>query len=353
MRYPLFRMLPLLMLIFLISSCANPCYDCCTEGPEEFVIDSYKIRQGKLSILEMQGIELHEITPEDLQEYKDLICEDDILNIAIYHPKRKDLMEAYNYINTTIGFRVANGRIDLIDLPPIEVAGLTLEKARDRIMEAYSEQIHDLGVFISYKDRLSRKVELAGMVQVPYIPVDGKIRLFETLSKANVPINANFFMSYLVRNGCPMAIDFQKLLVEGDMSQNIVMRGGDKIFIASPQEARAMVMGEVAMPTAVPLPYGSISLREALVTAGGIPYTGNSNCILVIRGGIPTPRIYRLSWKHIIHLPNESLLLIPGDTVYVSEKPITEWNRFISQLLPSVSSLQAGFGTYRTIIPVD
>ncbi len=67
----------------------------------------------------------------------------------------------------------------------------------------------------------------------------------------------------------------------------------------------------------------------------------------MIRGNLQNPKIYVLSWDHIIHLPNDSLLLMPGDTVYVTEKPITQWNRFIDQLLPSCLGVQTAYGTYR------
>ena len=110
-----------------------------------------------------------------------------------------------------------------------------------------------------------------------------------------------------------------------------------------------MVMGEVNAPRVVNLPYGFISLKEALVMAGGIPFTGNRNCIQIIRGNLQCPKIYQISWNHIIHLPNDSLLLMPGDTVYVSEKPITQWNRFLDQLLPSCSGFINAFGTYKAI----
>ena len=133
------------------------------------------------------------------------------------------------------------------------------------------------------------------------------------------------------------------------MTQNIVMRGGDKIFIANPSDSTVMVMGEVGSPRIVNLPYGFVSIREALVMAGGIPFTGNRNSIQVIRGNLQNPKIYILSWEHIIHLPNDSLLLMPGDTVYVSEKPITQWNRFIDQLLPSCVGVMNAFGTYRVV----
>lgn len=343
------RLLYLLPLLFL-SACCSPRFDYCVEGADEFVIDSYKIRQGKFSILEMEGMDWGELPCDALDEYRDVIAEDDILNIAIYHPKRRDLMDSIHFINETIGFRVLDGMIDIPDIDAVEVEGLTLDEARIRLQNKFREQIKDVEVFITYKDRLQRKVELAGRVAVPYIPVDGKIRLYEVLSRAAVPNNANFFMSYVVRDGCPLPVDIHKLMNNGDMCQNIVMRGGDKVFIADPADSRAMVMGEVMRPTPVNLPYGSMSLREALVVAGGIPFTGNRNCIMVIRGSLIEPKVYVLSWEHIVHLPNDSLLLIPGDTVYVSEKPITQWNRFISQLLPSSEFIRAGFGTYNVII---
>lgn len=341
--------LVLSLFLFILSSCCRPCHDYDVFGADEFVIDSYKIRQGKLSILSMEGIELGDLSPEDMEDYPDVIAEDDIINIALYHPKRRDIVEAVQFINQTVGFRVIQGCIQFPDIPPIVVVGLSLEAARQKIEQTYREYIQDVEVFINYRDRLSHKVELTGAVAVPVIPVDGKIRLFEVLARAHVPNNANFFKSYVVRDGCQLPIDLYRLMNLGDMSQNIVMRGGDRIFIANPSDTTVMVMGEVGIPRAIHLPYGFISLREALVTAGGIPFTGDRDCIQVIRGNLLNPKIYVLSWDHIIHLPNESLLLMPGDTVYVSEKPITQWNRFIDQLLPSCIGVQNAYGTYRLI----
>ena len=339
-----------LVLLLCLSGCSEPCYNYCVEGADEFVIDSYKIRQGKISILEMEGKDLGELAEDVMDEYQDTVTEDDILNIMVYHPKRHDLIDTIRYINNEIGFRVRNGYIDLPDIPPVYVEGLTLEEARDALKTEYRKQIQDIEVFLTYKDRLSRKVELTGLVAVAFIPVDGKMRLYEVLATAHVPNNANFFMSYVVRDGCQLPIDLHQLMNEGDMCQNIVMRGGDKIFIANPADSNVMVMGEVLVPRAVNLPYGYMSLREALVSAGGIPFTGNRNCIQVIRGNLVNPKIYVLSWEHIVNLPNDSLLLMPGDTVYVTEKPITQWNRFISQLLPSFSGLQVGYdAAYRVM----
>lgn len=312
-----------------------------TDGVTDLVFDSYKIRQGKMAILELQGKNMCCVPECAMYEYEDGIAENDILNIVVWHPTRRDFMESIRFINETVGFRVVEGTINFPDTASFFVLGKSLEEARLSIEEDLQKELPDVRVFISYRDRLSKKVELMGLVSLNHVPVDGKIRLFDVLSKAQVPTYANWFASYIVRDGKPLAIDFARLVKEGDMCQNIVMRGGDKVYIADPNDSKIMVMGEVLTPRPVNVPTGSISIKEALVSAGGIPFTGNRNAILVIRGNVACPKIYLLTWDHILHLPNDSLLLMEGDTVYVAETPITQWNRFISQILPSMSGIQS------------
>lgn len=238
-----------------LTSCSGPCMGRDLFGADEFVLDSYKIREGKFSILEMEGVAFQEL---------------------------------------------------------------------------------DDGFFDKDQDTCSAgTVALAGLVSVPSVFVDGKTRLYDVLSCAKIPVEANLFKSYLIRQGKILPVDLSKLLQDGDMSQNILMEGGDKIYIAEASSASLMVMGEVNHERVISLPKGYMSLRQALAEAGGISYTGDKSYIQVIRGNLCKSKIYTLSWEHIIHLPNESLLLMPGDMVYVVAKPITEWHRFISQVFPS------------------
>ena len=167
------------------------------------------------------------------------------------------------------------------------------------------------------------------------------LRLWDVLAYAKVPPGANLFASYVVRENKFIPVDLTKLLLQGDMSQNIVMRGGDKVYIADPASTHLLVMGEVRSPTSIALPRGTISLRDALAAAGGIPYTGDRRYIQVIRGGIVNPKVYTLNWKHIVSLPNESLLCMPGDIVYVATTPLADWNRFVMQLLPTYTAIEA------------
>ncbi len=333
-------LLKIALLLLLVSSCTNPPYrGSDVLGADEFVMDSYRIREGKLSILSMEGKDFEELSPELLEEYEDVINNGDVLQIAVYHPSRSDLVESVQRIGQFIGYRVVDGKIYLPDLEPVEVEGLTLRQAQEKIDALYRQQIKDVSVYIAYKDRILRKVELAGHVQVPNIPVDGRLRLFEALSIAKVPPNANLFKSYVVRENALLPVDLYKLIKEGDMQQNIVMRGGDKVYIADPAASTLMVLGEVCKERVVDVPDGFMTLRKAIGEAGGILPSGDRAYIQVIRGNILHPKIYTLHWEHVVRLPNDSMLLIPGDIVYVAARPLSEWNRFVNDLLPTFIAL--------------
>ena len=315
------------------------------EGAQEFVLDSYQIAQGKFSILELEGQEVWSLSSDYLQEYEDRIDEDDILSIALFHPTREDLVQSVQQVGATVGYRVVNGSINIPGLDSVHIQGLTLEEARNKLKSLYAKEIANVDIFLEYSQRFHSKVELTGAVKVSEIPINGRIRLYEVLSMASLDPSANLFKSYVVRDGKILPVDLVQLIQNGDMSQNIVMRPKDKIFIATPMASTITVLGEVSLAKIIPIPNGSISLREAIAAAGGIPFTGDKRCIQVIRGSIIKPKIYRLSWNHITYLPNDSLLLMPGDTVYISEKPITKWNRFIEQLLPSSLLIDLGIKT--------
>ena len=154
-------------------------------------------------------------------------------------------------------------------------------------------------------------MELAGLVQVPNIPVDGRLRLFETLAVAKVPTSANLFRSYMIRDNSLLPVDLYKLLKEGDMSQNVVMRGGDKVYIADPSASTLMVLGEVCKERVVDVPDGFMTLRKAIGEAGGILPSGDRSYIQVIRGNILHPKIYTLKWEHVVRLPSDSSVAYP------------------------------------------
>lgn len=251
-----YSFLVLVLSSFLFTSCGNaPLRGNDVVGADEFVIDSYKIRQGKYGILELKGENVSLLTKELLEDVK----------------------------------LISKGKVYFI-----------------------------------------------GMVEKPFLDLEHPLRLFEALSLAKISPQANLFRSYVVRNDQMLPIDLYKLIKEGDMSQNIPLYDQDKIYIADPASSNIMVMGEVRKQTVIPITDGTLTLQQALASAEGIPYTGDKSYIQVIRGSLQHPKIYTLNWKHVMRLPSDSLLLIPGDVVYVATTPLGEWNNFVTQILPTL-----------------
>ncbi|MCF7806425.1 MAG: polysaccharide biosynthesis/export family protein [Simkaniaceae bacterium] len=326
--------------ISLLVGCGNrPYMGDDVLGAKDFVMDSYQIQMGKTSILNFEGEVFQPISSQLLEEYPDAIENGDVLVIQLFHPTRHD--EINRLMSLTMqGFLVQQEQLVLPLIGSVQVKGLTLLQAQNAIQQKYQDEMQGIEVFLSYKERLDQKVEIAGLSSVHSMPVNGHLRLFEVIAAAKVPVQANLFKSYLVRDNKLLSIDFEKLIREGNMQQNVVMRGGDKIYIAGPECSNVYVMGEVKREGAFPMINNAMPLREALALAGGISFTGDKAYIQVIRGNLTRPKIYTLTWNHIIHLPTNSMLLIPGDIVYVAASPITQWNRFINQLFPSFTAYE-------------
>ena len=294
-------------------------------GAEEFVMDSYQIAEGKFAILEMQGKSFAALDETCFEECADAVEDGDLLDITLLSKENPSLEKK--------GHLVQNSSVFFPEIGRVFVGNLSLNQIAQKLSEKLGSE-----VLVSYKKRSSNKVELMGEVDISSIELDGKLRLFDALSKAKISAQADLFSSYLIREDKQLEVDFYKLLVEGDMGQNIVLKGGDKIYIGTLGASNVLILGEVVSEKILPIPNGFISLREAIASAKGIPFTGDKSYIQVIRAGIACPKIYLLNWDHILHLPNQSLLLMPGDIVYVASNPITEWGRFISQVVPSFSS---------------
>ncbi|NGX27893.1 MAG: hypothetical protein K940chlam1_00065 [Candidatus Anoxychlamydiales bacterium] len=332
------------LISFIFTSCASR-YSTNTASVQDFILDSYKISEGKYAILEMEGLKFDELNQSLLKEKEDVIEEKDVLNIEIDHPTRLDLINILRSISHSNGFEVIDDKIYIPNLDSIEVANLTLQEAKEKIKKRFLKEIKNIEVFVSYKKKRVKTVQVAGLVS-NVIPIDQKTRLFDVLSKVNIQA-ANLFKSYIVRKNNFLAVDFYKLLKLGDMSQNIVMENEDKIYIAASSSSKVMIMGEVARQCAIDIPDGSISLKQALAEVGGLLPSANKSYIQIFRTNVKNPKIYLLDWQHIAELPNRALLLMADDIVYVSMSPITQWNRFVTQILPSISLMDSAFRGFK------
>jgi len=107
----------------------------------------------------------------------------------------------------------------------------------------------------------------------------------------------------------------------------------------------AYIAGEVDSPGRFPLPFDNrATLADALFEQGGVAeMSGDPSQIYVLRADASPTYVrdiiaYRLDARNAANFVLASRMeLRPGDVIFISEQPVTRWNRTISQLLPTIT----------------
>lgn len=133
----------------------------------------------------------------------------------------------------------------------------------------------------------------------------------------------NLKNSFIMRNGKRLPIDFEKLVLKGDSTQDIFLKPGDYIYISAKQDQDIYVLGNVFYPQAIKY-RNNITFIAALATATGWqfggPYGADLHRGIVIRGDLKAPQVIEVDVKLIITGKASDFYLQPGDIVYLSNK---------------------------------
>jgi len=149
---------------------------------------------------------------------------------------------------------------------------------------------------------------------------------------------ANLYMAYLARDNDILPINFKRLLDYGDMNQNILLNDGDIVYIPNNNENKVFVVGEVTTP-GVQYFTDPLDLMEAISACRGFKETANRSQVVVVRGNPRDPKVYSVNVLEMMKGGSlERFYLERGDTVYVARTAIADWNVFLNQVLPTITT---------------
>lgn len=247
----------------------------------------------------------------------------------------------------------ANGRIVRPDgtlfypyIGNIKAEGKTIEELRDTIAISLAKYIDNPQVDINMQEFVSQQVLLSGAFTNTHpIPITTKpLTLVEALGIAGVNnVAGNLSNLILQRDGVDYKLNILALNREPSDISKIYLKNGDRIHMPYNDSSKVYVMGEVNYPKALRFETDTMTLTEAIGSVGGLnQITAKGNDVYVIRGienlEKEKAKIFQLSAKS----PSAFILatnfhLKPQDVVYVGASGVTRWNRFISQILPSLN----------------
>ncbi|BEP48272.1 MULTISPECIES: polysaccharide biosynthesis/export family protein [Variovorax] len=231
----------------------------------------------------------------------------------------------------------------------VRVAGLTEAEAGDLISKLIVTQVREPEVTVRIQSFRSRRAYIEGEVRVPgsQIFTDVPMTLSEAINRAGgITANGNRSAVTLVRGGKSIDIDLTRLREAGRDGNDIPLKNGDTINVASREDAKVYVMGEILRPSALTVrSNGRLNLNEALGEAGGpVLTTANPGQIYVIRqGATGLPAIFHLDAKNPAAMVlARQFSLEPQDVVYIDPVPLVKWNRVVSLILPAAQVVNVG-----------
>lgn len=121
----------------------------------------------------------------------------------------------------------------------------------------------------------------------------------------------------------PQKIDLKKLLDQGDMSQNIILKSGDVVYVPlstslNLAESKIYVEGEVDSPGAYDYQEGMTAL-SACIMAGGFTKFAAPNRARIIRQNGDEQKVIKIDLEDVKIGKIQDIQILPGDRIHIPE----------------------------------
>lgn len=219
-----------------------------------------------------------------------------------------------------------SGYISYLFIEPVFALGKTIDELRKDLFEKIQKIYPHVLVSINAINLIGDQFTIMGEVKRPGTKqIYGEMTLLDAIGGAGgFPMRpyrgqlidyADLDRAFVSRHGNYIPINFDALIRQGDLSQNIRLRSGDYVYIPSLINKQVFILGEVLSPLAYSY-LQTASLLEALAWAGGP--TIRAGCkLVVIRGSLSCPTYFVFDWYRMRCGCCPDFLLQPGDIVYV------------------------------------
>lgn len=274
-----------------------------TSGIDAFIVDSYRIKEGKNAILALKGIPFSPLNPTELLEKEERIEENDILTLS------SDAAEL-----SELALQVTEGTLAIPILGDIAVHHLTLVQVKEKILACFPKNSPPQ-IELSFREKALHPVQLLGSIEKTF-SIKPNTRLLDLLIDLHLGPEADLFHSEIQRANHSLTPDFVRLIDSKDKNQNIVLEANDQIIIPKTKKTIFLFLPDHSF-LSFAAPKGYLSVKELLIQAAINP--SELAAIEIVRH-LPHPKIYLLNWRHILYLPDASLYLLEGDHVRLIKK---------------------------------
>lgn len=224
-----------------------------------------------------------------------------------------------------------DGRISYLQAHGIMAAGLTLDELRDTLTRALEQYYQHPRLIVTPAGFRSKKVFVLGkVVNKGALVLDRPMTVIEAVAQAggletglfelNTVELADLPRSFLIRQRQRLPVDFEKLFLRGDLTQNILLEPDDYIYFPSAIANEIYVLGSVKSPGAQGLT-SEATVISAITLAGSYTPKAYKQRVLVVRGSIDNPHRFIINTADILAGRVKDFRLEPRDIIYVADRP--------------------------------
>ena len=311
MRTPFFtsimpRFFLIIISLILITGCGG--------GTQFQTTTTVKDFQAKAKKASMESMDLNkkimasaDLSP-DVGEY--ILGPGDLLSVKVFESPDLDSEVRVS----------ARGFVTLPILGTVNIKGLSVSEAEAKIEELLrKDYIRDPHVTVFIKEHVSQQITMVGAVKNPgtydYI---SKKNILDVLAIAGGLTEQAGTVAMVTRKKgeaderTNFVIDLDQLIKKGNMELNIVILGGDVVFI--PEAGMVFMDGAVRKPGSYPIK-GNMNINEAIALAGGLSNLASNDEIKLIRyvGG---------GKRDVVNFNFNDLQTGKGDQVFLKDKDI-------------------------------
>jgi len=251
-----------------------------------------------------------------------------------------------------------DGKLYFNFLDGIDVWGKTMAEAKALLEQQLANYVREKPqVSIILRGVESKRIWVLGRVQSPGVyAVAAPMTLLEAISMAGGTLTlsnyrdqeaagisqelADLKHSFVVRRGKLLPIDFERLLNQGDFSQNIYLQADDFVYLPAARAKEVYVLGAVTQPRAIVYSEG-MTVAGAVASAYGTINGAYMHHVVVVRGSVAEPQVYVVDYKRVIRGDANDIALQPHDIVYVPFAPYRYLQRYVEIALNTFASSAA------------
>ncbi len=224
-----------------------------------------------------------------------------------------------------------DGTITYLQAQNIPVDGMTIEELRQAIQKSLESSYKNIEVLVQPVALQSKRFFVLGRVvtkgafvldhPITVVEAVAQARGFETgILDPNTAGIADLSRSFLVRHGKRLNVNFEKLFLQGDFSQNVQIEPDDYLYFPSSENKEVYVLGAVGRPGKLDYLPGA-SVVAAITAGGGFLPEAFRDRVLIVRGSLNDPETIVVDVNDVLKGRAKDVILQPKDIVYVSTRP--------------------------------